>query len=239
VKVPIFDLSGVVPLPISIADNRAAAFGALAGESALIRVVRVLLGAVAEPRRVVVAAAEPLLGDVGECLASQDLSSFGVTAAVGPANRAQCLAAALEYLEDEALSTPYVLVHDISAPLASTDLQDRVVTGLRDGGTVVMPALAVTDSVKAVDERGSVTGGLDRSMLRAVQYPRGFAADQLAQLLARCTSEQFDELAETVGAGVPITMVEGDPDGFRAELPRDAQFVEAVIASRQSDPQRS
>jgi 2-C-methyl-D-erythritol 4-phosphate cytidylyltransferase len=96
----------------------------------------------------------------------------------------------------------------------------------------VMPALAVTDSVKAVDARGSVTGTLDRSMLRAVQYPRGFAVAQLSQLLAGCTSDEFDELDESLRTGTPITLVDGDSEAFAVELPRDTAFVEAIIACR-------
>jgi 2-C-methyl-D-erythritol 4-phosphate cytidylyltransferase len=236
--VPSSDLSGIVPLPISVVDNEASAFHPLAGEAPLSLVVRVLLGAVTDSRRVVVAADERLADGVHESLASYGLSSVTVRTAAGPAGRAQCLVAALEYLESEALSTRYVLVHDISQPLASAQLLDRVVAGLYSGD-VAMPALAVTDSVKAVDARGSVTATLDRSTLRAVQYPRGFAADQLNRLLAQRTSDEFDELEEAIRAGVPIAVVEGDADGFRAQLPRDAQFVEAIIESRPPDPRGS
>jgi 2-C-methyl-D-erythritol 4-phosphate cytidylyltransferase len=95
-----------------------------------------------------------------------------------------------------------------------------------------MPVLAVTDSVKAVDARGSVTGTLDRSTLRAVQYPRGFTADQLSQLLAGRTSDEFDELDAALHIGTPITLVDGDSDAFVVELPRDAAFVEAILACR-------
>jgi 2-C-methyl-D-erythritol 4-phosphate cytidylyltransferase len=127
-----------------------------------------------------------------------------------------------------------VLIHDIRRPLAPAALRDRVIAELREGSTVVMPALPLTDSVKAVDARGSVTGTLDRSTLQAVQYPRGFASDRLAQLLTGRKSEEFDELEEAIRAGVPITMVDGDPDAFVVDLPADAAFVEAVIACRDS-----
>jgi 2-C-methyl-D-erythritol 4-phosphate cytidylyltransferase len=87
--------------------------------------------------------------------------------------------------------------------------------------------------MKVVDSRGSVTETLDRATLRTVQYPRGFAVHELAGLLARRVTEEFDEITETLRAGVPVTVVEGDPEGFRAELPGDAEFLEAVITSRQ------
>jgi 2-C-methyl-D-erythritol 4-phosphate cytidylyltransferase len=233
------ELSGVVPLPISVVDNRAAAFFPLAGAPALARIARVLLDAVAEPGRVVIAAAEPLVGDVRAALASGDLASVNVVSVSGSASKRDCLRAALEYLRRASFSTSHVLVHDVSRPLPSPDLAKRVVAGMRSGGTVVMPILAVTDSVKAVDVHGSITSTVDRSDLRTVQYPRGFAIGALNDLLAQDTAADFDEMATALGAAAPITHVEGDPDAFRAELPRDAEFVEAIIASRSPDPHDS
>ncbi|WP_099038780.1 IspD/TarI family cytidylyltransferase [Mycobacterium neglectum] len=226
------DVSVVVPLPISVVDNTAAAFLPLAAAPPLSRVVRTLLGAVAEPGRIVVAAAEPLIDDVGVALASEDLASIGVAAVDGDATRADCLAAALEYLRHASFSTTHVLVHDISSPLVSTDVVQRVVAGLRGGGTVVLPELAVTDSVKSVNVHGSVTATVDRSVLRTIQFPRGFAMDALAGWLAQRTFGDFDEVAVAIGAATPITFVDGDPDAFRPDLPRDAEFIEAIIASR-------
>jgi 2-C-methyl-D-erythritol 4-phosphate cytidylyltransferase len=191
-----------------------------------------MLGA-AEAKSVVVATAEVLVDDVRESLAAHHLP-VGVAVATDTAGRAHCLAAGLEYLEREQVSPEYVLIHDVRRPLASTALRDRVIAELRRGSTVVMPALPLTDSVKTVDAQGSVTGTLERSALRAVQYPRGFSTDQLAQLLTGRKSDEFDELDEAVRAGLPITMVDGDPDAFLVDLPSDAAFVEAVIACRDS-----
>jgi 2-C-methyl-D-erythritol 4-phosphate cytidylyltransferase len=219
------DLAAIVPLPARYVDNVAAAVDRLAGEAPLARVVRTMRGTA------VVAAAEPLVGAVRESLAAHGLSAVGVAVAEDPGSRAQCLVAGLDYLEEQ---PRYVLIHDIRRPLAPDSVRDRVIAGLRARSPVVMPALAVTDSVKAVDERGSVTRTLDRSMLRAVQYPRGFSADRLSQLLAGRTSDEFDELDESLRAGMPITIVDGDSDAFAVELPRDAAFVEAIIACRPS-----
>ena len=143
------------------------------------------------------------------------------------------MAAGLQYLTDR---TRHVLIHDIRRPLAPARLRDRVIAALRAGSPVVMPVLAVTDSVKAVDGQGSVTDTLDRSTLRAVQYPRGFIVDQLSRLLAGRTSDDFDELDESLRTGTPITLIDGDADAFVVELPRDTAFVEAIIACRHTDP---
>ena len=223
-----------MPLPVSVVGNPAAAFLPLGTQPSLTRIVASILDAVAEPDHIVVAVAAPLVGDVRTALAS--VASVSVVAVSGAAHRADCIGTALDYLRAAPFSTSHVLVHDISSPLASTDLADRVVAGLRDGGTVVMPSLAVTDSVKAVDGNGSITATVDRSVLRAVQYPRGFTIDALAGLLERGTSEKFDEIAAAIDAAVPVSFVDGDPDAFRAELPRDAEFIEAIVASRRAEP---
>jgi 2-C-methyl-D-erythritol 4-phosphate cytidylyltransferase len=225
------ELSAIVPLPIAVGDIRAAVFTPLAGEPPLVRILRTMLGAAIEPAAVV-ATAEPLVDDVRKCLAAHGLS-VGVVVAAG--TRAQCLTAGLEYLERKSISPRHVLIHDVRRPLASAGLSDRVIAELRRGSAVVMPTLPLTDSVKAVDARGSVTGTLARSLLRAVQYPRGFATDQLAQLLNQRVATEFDEVEEAIRAGVPIAVVDGDSDAFVAELPRDAAFVEAIIACRRTD----
>jgi 2-C-methyl-D-erythritol 4-phosphate cytidylyltransferase len=217
------DLAAIVPLPATYVDNAAAAFDPLAGEAPLARVARTMRGVA------VVAVAEPLVGAVRESLAAHGLSAVGVAVAEDPGSRAQCVAAGLHYFKDP---PHHVLIHDIRRPLVPESVRDRVIAGLQAGSPVVMPVLAVTDSVKAVDARGSVTGTLDRSTLRAVQYPRGFTADQLSQLLAGRTSDEFDELDAALHIGTPITLVDGDSDAFVVELPRDAAFVEAILACR-------
>jgi len=214
------DLSSILPLPAALADN---AFAPLAGETSLARVARTLCGTA------VVAVAEPLADAARETLAAQSLSTVGVAVAESPGSRAQCLAAGLRYFDGGPRA---VMIHDIRRPLAPASLRDRVIAALDAGGAVVMPVLAVTDSVKAVDMRGAVIGTLDRSTLQVVQYPRGFAVDQLADLLAGRTSDDFDELEESLRADVPIAFVEGDPTAVVVELPGDTAFVEAVIASR-------
>ncbi|AGB24673.1 4-diphosphocytidyl-2-methyl-D-erythritol synthase [Mycobacterium sp. JS623] len=217
-------LAAILPLPTALAGNPWAVLGPLAGEASLVRVARGMPGAA------VVVAAAALAGLVREALAAQGLSAVDVVTVEEPGSRAQCLAAGLQHFRD---SPHHVLIHDIRRPLAPDSLRDRVIDALLAGSPIVMPTLAVIDSVKAVDENGSVTDTLDRSTLQAVQYPRGFAVDELSRLLAGRTSEDFDELDEALRSGTPITMVDGDAAAFVVELPRDTGYVEAIIASRQ------
>jgi 2-C-methyl-D-erythritol 4-phosphate cytidylyltransferase len=227
------ELSAIVALPATLAENRAAAFAPLAGEPPLARAVRTMLGTADAPDRleVVVAAAAPLVDDVRAVVSAHGLADVAVIAAERTASRAQCIESALKHIGRQGISN-HVLVHDYRRPLASITVRDRVVTGLRGGDSAVMPALPLTDSVKAVDAQGVILCTVDRSTLRTVQYPRGFTTDQLLQLIARRATEEFDEFSEAVANGLAVTLVEGDPDGFVADLPADAAFVEAIIARR-------
>ena len=218
------EFSAIVPVPDKVADNKQAAFAPLAGEAPLVRVVRAAGG---DETSVVVTAAETLVDDCRKSLALHGLSSISVIPAADPGSRAHCVAAGLDHT-----SARFVLVHDIHRPLTSAALQTRVAAALRAGSAVVMPTMPLTDSVKAVDVNGSVTATLDRSTLQTVQYPRGFATGLLSRLLAHRASDDFDELEEALAAGAPITLVDGDPDAFVVELPRDSAFIEAIIASR-------
>jgi len=216
------ELAAILPLPATLADN---AFALLAGKAPLVRVAGTLVGAA------VVAAAAPLVDRVSETLAAQGLSEVGVAPVQEPGSWAQCLSAGLQHFHR---SARHVLIHDVRRPLAPESLRDRVIAALLAGSPVVMPVLAVTDSVKAVDANGAVTGTLDRSTLRTVQYPRGFAIDELNRLLDGHTSDNFDELDAALRTGTQITLVDGDADAFVVELPRDTDYVEAIIASRQA-----
>jgi 2-C-methyl-D-erythritol 4-phosphate cytidylyltransferase len=215
------DVAAILPLPTTFTGD-ATPFVPVAGAPPLVRVARTMPGAA------VVATAESLADQVRESLVTHGLSAVGVAVAEGPGSRAHCLAAGLQYLTEQ---PRHVLIHDVCRPLAPTSLRDRVIGALHAGNPVVMPMLAVTDSVKAVDARGSVTATLDRSTLRSVQYPRGFTAVHLSELLAQRISDEFDELDEALRGGSPISYVEGDSGAFAVELPRDAAFVEAVIAA--------
>jgi 2-C-methyl-D-erythritol 4-phosphate cytidylyltransferase len=127
----------------------------------------------------------------------------------------------------------HVVVHDLEWPIVGVGVLNRIVTTLHGGAVAVMPTRPVTDSVKAVGPGGVVTRTLDRTRLRAVHYPRGFDAEVLARLVERSGSGSFDELEAALSAGTPVTFVEGDDEALSVELPRDSDYLAALIEGRQ------
>lgn len=220
-------LAAIVPVP---ADAAGLARYRIDGSAVLVRVVRHLLEAVADPAAVVVVVgAANSVESIKTLLAGAGLDDVQVLAADDPADWMGCLTAGVDHLARQPNPTRYLLVHDLRQPVTSAAVRDRVVAELVEGADVVLALLPVTDSVKAVDPAGTVTATIDRSTLRAAQFPRGYATAALARLMHAGGADEID--AATASA-MPITAVEGDADVFIADLPRDGAFVEAVMASR-------
>lgn len=207
------------------------AFTPVAGEPPLVRAVRSVLGHVAVGRFVVAAA--PTLGAAArDCLSSAGLASVAVAVAREPGSRQQALVAALEHLGIEPHSSTPVIVADHGHPLTPGAVTGRVIAGLRGGYDVVVPAQPVTDTIKTIDEHGSVLGTVDRAALRTVQYPRAYTACALWELVAHSAippADDLDEFVAALRAGLVIGTVDGDADAGAVELPRDAELFEAII----------
>jgi 2-C-methyl-D-erythritol 4-phosphate cytidylyltransferase len=210
--------SAILPLPAAV--DPAAGCRPLAGRAPLARALDALLQRVAA-RRVVVVVAESAHAAVRDVV-----GAAAVVVVDSAADWRQCVRSGLEHLVAEPLSP--VLVQDWRHPLAPAEVTDRVLAELAAGWHVVVPVTDVTDSVKEVGADGAVIATVDRTTLRNVQYPRGFAASTLADLLAR----DPDPVAAALSAGESVRTVDGHADACRFALPADAALLEAIITTR-------
>jgi 2-C-methyl-D-erythritol 4-phosphate cytidylyltransferase len=218
-------------VPLARSEDVDAATVPVAGEAPLVRVVRSVLGVVAGDD-VVVATLPTLAAAVRECLRAAGVAT-SVAVTRGPGSRRQVIRAGLEHLDVQPHQSASVLICDHRYPLSSGAVAAGVLAALASGGDVVVPVLAVTDTVKTVDQLGSVLSTVDRATLRTVQYPRGFSASALWQLVSELPTTGLDGLDEfdaALRAGLDVGVVEGDPGAVQVELPRDAHLLEAVIA---------
>ena len=141
-----------------------------------------------------------------------------------------------------------VLVHDSARPFATAALMARVLGALESGRPAVTPGIAVTDTIKSVDEGGLVTFTHDRARLRAVQTPQGFALASLREAHARAEAEGW-EVTDDAGlmerCGLPVLVVEGEEGnrkittlqdlrlpGFTPDLsPEDAPMPRQIVCT--------
>lgn len=125
-----------------------------------------------------------------------------------------------------------VLVHDAARCLAPPPLVAAVAAAVGEGAVAVVPGLEVADTVKQVDARGVVVGTVERTALRAVQTPQGFAREVLqrahAEVAAEATATDDASLVEQVG--LPVLVVPGDPLAFKVTTPDDLARAEWLLA---------
>lgn len=216
-------------MPLPMTADPTASCAPIAGAPPVVRAVRALLDGVAAPR-VVVVVAEPLVAWIRGLMAAHELPEVAVRALPVSGDRSEAIRLGLDYLVHEPLSSAPVLLHDVRHPLVPGEVTDRVIAGLRAGHPIVVPVVPVTDSVKCVDERDVVVATVDRATLLAVQYPRGFTASVLAELVSHGATE--DELDVALETARPVTTVDGHADAGRFTLPQDSDLLEAIIASR-------
>jgi 2-C-methyl-D-erythritol 4-phosphate cytidylyltransferase len=156
---------------------------------------------------------------------------FGGDAVIvaGGADRTESVRLALAAVGD----AEFVLVHDAARALTPPPLIARVVAALRAGHPAVVPALPVTDTIKAVDANGVVLGTPERSGLRAVQTPQGFSTEVLRRAYERAGAGGFTDDASMVESmGTPVQVVDGDPLAFKITTPHDLLLAEALLAGR-------
>ena len=151
------------------------AFCELDGRTLLERAVSGLLESQVV-NHVVVAVPADRIAQAEEVLAGQ------ASVVAGGVGRTESVRMALAALSGE---PDFVLVHDAARALTPPALIVRVVEALRAGHGAVVPALPVSDTIKAVDANGVVLGTPERAGLRAVQTPQGFATDLLLRAYER------------------------------------------------------
>lgn len=207
-----------------LGPGRPKALRELAGEPLLVHAVRGLRAA-PSVGPVVVAAPAADVEDVHELLRPYD-----VQVVAGGVQRQDSVRLALAALDG---SAELVLVHDAARCLTPVELVERVVEALRAGADAVIPVVPVADTVKAV-EGDRVVATVDRSGLRAVQTPQGFARSVLERAHAAQAAALTDDSGLVEALGLAVTTVPGHGEAFKITSPLDLLLGEAVLTMRSS-----
>ena len=182
-------------------------------------VVLVVPSTAAQPRRPTEqrAASEP--GVVGGSI----LNMADAVVTGGP-TRADSVRAGLAAVPADA---EVVVVHDAARPLASRALFERVVSAVSDGADAAIPGLAVSDTLKRVDQ-DLVLETVRREGLVAVQTPQAFKAMLLREAHAS-GADSTDDAALVEALGATVRIVPGESSNLKLTSPGDLPVIEALI----------
>src|SRR5580698_3274737 len=147
----------------------------------------------------------------------------------GGATRQASVRAGLEGLSDS--GPGIVLIHDAARPFVPGALIERAIAAARQSGAAV-PAVAIADTVKRINQSSIVIETLDRNQLRMVQTPQAFTFDLIIDAHRRAAAagrEDFtDDAALAEWAGHPVSVFEGDAGNVKLTTGDD--FTRAEIA---------
>ena len=147
----------------------------------------------------------------------------------GGATRQASVRAGLKALR--AAAPDLVLIHDAARPFLSSDLITRAVAAAKAHGAAV-PAVAITDTVKKVDEQDIVSETLDRSRLRTVQTPQAFAYNVIVELHNRAAAAGRDDFTDDAAlvewAGHPVNVFAGESSNVKLTTNDEFERAEAL-----------
>jgi 2-C-methyl-D-erythritol 4-phosphate cytidylyltransferase len=151
-----------------------------------------------------------------------------VAAAVsGGTTRAESVRAGLAAVPD---GVDIVVVHDAARPLADDALFRLVIDAVTDGIDGAIPALAVSDTIKRVDD-GRVIATVPRDDLVSVQTPQAFRAATLRAAHAG-GAEGTDDAALVEAVGGTVVIVAGNASNLKVTGPEDLMLVTALLSLR-------
>jgi 2-C-methyl-D-erythritol 4-phosphate cytidylyltransferase len=117
-----------------------------------------------------------------------------------------------------------VCVHDAARPFASPELYRRVVDAVEAGADAAVPGVAVSDTIKIVDDDRAVVTTPDRSSLVAVQTPQAFRRSVLVAAHSG-GGEATDDAALIEAAGGRVVVVEGEATNRKITVPADLDWA--------------
>jgi 2-C-methyl-D-erythritol 4-phosphate cytidylyltransferase len=143
----------------------------------------------------------------------------------GGATRAESVRAGLDAVPPD---TEVIVVHDGARPLAPAALFRSVVDAVTAGVAAAIPALALADTLKRVDDAGVVVSTVARDGLVTVQTPQAFRADVLRRAHA-AGGDATDDAALVEAQGATVRVVPGDARNLKVTTPADLDLVRALV----------
>ncbi len=144
--------------------------------------------------------------------------------------RADSVRAALHALSE---ACTIVLIHDAARPFVSPEVVDAVIAEAATGVGVV-PAIAVSDTLKRAAHDRHVTETVDRTDLWRAQTPQGFPRDMIEDVFRRAAdgvaAGATDEASLAEAHGFPVALVPGSGRNVKVTTEEDFDMAE-VLAS--------
>lgn len=135
-----------------------------------------------------------------------------------------------------------IAIHDAARSLTPPEVFNRVFGALAHGAEAVIPAIAVSDTIKRVTGSEVVQATVDRTALRAVQTPQGFtlellerAATYVKELAPGTAGSVTDEAMIAEALGTEVQVVAGHERALKITTEIDFLTAQALLHQRKAN----
>ena len=129
----------------------------------------------------------------------------------------------------------WIAVHDGARPFVAEDLIERTLDAAIQYYAAI-PVIKSTDTLKLIQEDGTVTGTVDRDAVVRVQTPQVFSADLLKGALTDAVAKGLlytDDSAAVERMGIQVHIVEGSEDNIKLTRPLDLEIAKMFAEQEQ------
>ena len=180
---------------------------------------------------IVVVTRSDLLKDVESICKANKLNK--VTAVVaGGAERVDSVREGLRAVRQDA---QLIAIHDGARPFLSQQVLNEVLHQAAATGAAA-PAIAVSDTIKQVNEQGHVYATVDRSSLRAIQTPQVFQADLIRAAIEKACKDNAavtDDCSAVERLGMTVVLTKGDVKNIKVTTPFDLIIANAIVSQQE------
>jgi 2-C-methyl-D-erythritol 4-phosphate cytidylyltransferase len=181
-------------------------------------------------REIVVVTRADRLEEIAEMVDRYHLSKVTGVVAGGKTRTESSLAGVMAVKSDCGL----IAIHDGARPFVSQEVIERCVMSASKQYAAV-PVLKSTDTLREVDDEGTLSGTCDREHVVRVQTPQVFLADLLKGALSDAVQRNIsftDDATAVERMGAAIQTVEGDEENIKLTTPQDFVLARGILARR-------
>lgn len=169
--------------------------------------------------------------------ALSELDQTCISLCHGGATRQASVFKGLQALQDQQID--FVLIHDAVRPFLPAQLITTIVTELENGVDAVLPAIAVSDTLKKTNDRQIIEQTISRQNLYTAQTPQGFGFASILsahQNAADSNLQNFtDDCAIAEWADIAVHVVQGHPANTKLTTREDIVMADAKFSTNLPD----
>lgn len=169
--------------------------------------------------------------------AISDLDRSCISLCHGGATRQDSVFKGLLALQDEQID--FVMIHDAVRPFLTEQLITSIITELKSGSDAVLPAVAVSDTLKKTDNQQIIKSTVPRDNLYAAQTPQSFDFAKITdahQKAADTGKHNFtDDCAIAEWAEIPVHLIQGSAANIKLTTKEDIAMADAKLSTNLPD----